>query len=118
MIYRNPLHRLYHASVYSINGLYHAIKHEQAFRYEAIVFCALCIILFIVRMSLMRSFFLMGMWLLVMAAELINSAAEKAFDLIDKNFRPEIKAGKDMLSAAIFILVCFNVILWAVMMLV
>ena len=118
MIYRNPLQRLYHASVYSLNGLYYALKNEQAFRYEVYVFCVLCVILCIVPLSLMRCLFLAGMWLLVMAVELINSAAEKAFDLIDKNFRPEIKAGKDMLSAAIFIMICFNIILWAVMILI
>lgn len=110
--------RLYHASRYSLSGLYHALKHEQAFRYEAIVFCVLCAVILIMRISVMRSLFLSGMWLIVMALELINSAAEKAFDLIDKNFRPEIKAGKDMLSAAIFIMICFNIFLWAVMFLV
>ena len=118
MIYRNPLQRLYNASIYSLSGLCYALKNEQAFRYEVIVLCVLCAVLFFVPVSLMRRLFLVSMWLLVMSAELINSAAEKAFDLIDKNFRPEIKAGKDMLSAAIFILVCFNVILWVVMMLV
>ena len=118
MRYRNPLMRLYHASCYSLSGLYHALKHEQAFRYEAIVFCVLCAVILFARITIMLSLFLMGMWLIVMALELINSAAEKAYDLIDKNFRPEIKAGKDMLSAAIFIMICFNILLWAVMILV
>ena len=39
------------------------------------------------------------------------------FDLIDKNFNPQIKAGKDMLSASVFISVCFNIVLWVVMLL-
>ncbi len=54
---------------------------------------------------------LSGAWLIVMCLELINSSVEKAFDLIDKNFRDEIKAGKDMLSSAIFFAICFNIIL-------
>ncbi len=117
MIYRNPFKRLYNASAYSISGLIHALRNEQAFRYEAVVFCALCLILLIVPLTVMRRVFLAGMWVLTMALELVNSAAEKAFDLIDKNFRPEIKAGKDMLSASIFIMVCFNIFLWVFMLL-
>ena len=118
MIYRNPLQRFYNASVYSINGLCHALKNEQAFRYEAVVFCVLCLVLYIAPLSAVQSLFLAGMWIVVMSLELVNSAAEKAFDLIDKNFRPEIKAGKDMLSASIFIMVCFNIFLWAAMALI
>ena len=114
MIYRNPLQRLYNASIYSLNGLAYALKNEQAFRYEFIVFCVLCIILCFVPIDLMSCLFLAAMWLIVMALELVNSAAEKAFDLIDKNFRPEIKAGKDMLSAAIFIMTCLNIFIWLI----
>ncbi len=114
MIYRNPLKRLYHASIYSISGLAYALKNEQAFRYEFVVFCVLCIILCLVPIDLINSLFFAAMWFIVMALELVNSAAEKAFDLIDKNFRPEIKAGKDMLSAAIFIMICFNIFSWLI----
>ena len=104
MRYSNIFSRLFHASRYSLEGLYYALKHEQAFQYEFIVL----IIIILAGKSLL----LAGAWLIVMCLELINSAVEKAFDLIDKNFRHEIKAGKDMLSCAIFLAVCFNIILW------
>ena len=109
MQYSNIFARLFHATRYSLEGLYYALRHEQAFRYEAIV---LVIIIF-----LTRSLILTGAWCAVMCLELINSSVEKAFDLIDKNFNHEIKAGKDMLSASVFIAVCFNIILWVVMLL-
>ena len=35
--------------------------------------------------------------------------------MIDRDYRAEIKAGKDMLSAAVFFAIVFNVILWAVL---
>ena len=109
MQYSNIFSRLFHAARYSLEGLYYALRHEQAFRYEFIVFV---IIIFFT-----RSLILTGTWCAVMCLELINSAVEKAFDLIDKNFNPQIKAGKDMLSASVFISVCFNIVLWAVMLL-
>ena len=115
MTYNNPLKRLYNASIYSLEGLAHALKNEQAFIYEFIVFMILCaVLIFIpVKIELMHSLFMLAMWLAVMALELVNSAVEKVFDLIDEHYRPEIKAGKDMLSSAVFITVCFNIFMWA-----
>ena len=112
MIYRNPLGRFYHASIYSLSGLAHALRHEQAFRYEFVVFVTLCVILALFHVEFMLALFLAFMWVCVMAIELVNSATEKAFDLIDEHYRPEIKAGKDMLSAAVFVLVCVNIFAW------
>jgi len=112
--YNNPLSRLFNASRYSLYGLYHALIHEQAFQYESVVFVILCVVLFFVPLSIDRKIFLIFSWLAVMCLELINSAVEKAFDLIDKNYRPEIKYGKDMLSASVFLAVSFNIFLWII----
>ena len=113
--YRNPLARLFYASFYSIRGLYFAAQQEQAFRYETFVLFALCFVLWTVRLRLTQALILVGAWLLVIAFELVNSAVERTFDLIDTSFRPEIQAGKDMLSAAVFLMVCFNIALWGIM---
>ena len=109
MQYSNIFSRLIHATRYSLEGLYYALRHEQSFRYEAVVFA---IIIF-----LTRSLTLTGAWCVVMSLELVNSAVEKGFDLVDKSVRPEIKAAKDMLSCSVFIAVCFNIVLWLVMLL-
>ena len=113
MIYRNPLSRLINATIYSLQGLNFALRHEQAFRYEAIVFIMICVFLLVMPFTVMHKIFLAAIWVIVMAFELVNSAVENAFDLIDKNYRPEIKAGKDMLSAAVFLMIAVNVIAWA-----
>lgn len=109
MQYRNIFARLINAARYSLAGFLYALKHEQAFRYEAVVF--------VIMILLTRSIILIGSWCVVMCLELINSAVEKAFDLIDKSFRYEIKAAKDMLSCSVFIAVCFNIALWVIMLL-
>ena len=112
--YSNIFSRLFHASRYSIQGLLYALKNEQAFQYEFCVLMIICVALLIMNISVLWSLIFLGCWLCVMILELINSAVEKCFDLIDKNFRPEIKAGKDMLSAAVFLAVCFNIFLWVI----
>ena len=115
MKYKNPFSRLFNASLYSLNGLYYALMNEQAFQYEAIVFVILCAVLFFASLNFEKKILLILSWLAVMCLELINTSVEKAFDLIDKNFRPEIKAGKDMLSAAVFLAVSFNIFLWLIL---
>lgn len=112
MKYSNPFSRLFNASRYSLDGLIYALKNEQAFQYEAAVFAVMCAVILLLDVPALWAALLMGSWLLVMCFELVNSAVEKAFDLIDENFRPEIKAGKDMLSLSVGILIAFNVFLW------
>ena len=112
MKYSNPFSRLFNASRYSLGGLRYALMNEQAFQYECVVFVIILAVISFEPLSAELKIFLIFAWLIVMCLELINSAVEKAFDLIDKNFRTEIKAGKDMLSAAVFIMVCFNIAAW------
>ena len=107
---QNIYNRLSHALFYSLRGLAYAVRHEQPFQYECAVFIA--ILGFLPFVPLLWRFALVGGWLCVMAFELVNSTVEKAFDLIDTHFRPEIQAGKDMLSAAVFIMICLNFALW------
>jgi diacylglycerol kinase (ATP) len=113
----NPAARLYHGTRYSLSGLLSAFKQEQAFEYETIVLALLLAVLLWAELSLLRSVALVGAWLAVMALELVNSAVERAFDLVDKEYNPQIKAGKDMLSAAVFLAIAFNVLLWGALVL-
>lgn len=114
MQYRNPFSRLLNASKYSLQGLAYALRHEQAFQYEAAVFVVLCAVLLMLDIPAGQSFALAGVWLVVMCLELVNSASEKAFDLITQDYHPLVKAAKDMLSASVFLAVCFNIVLWVV----
>ena len=114
MIYRNPLKRILSASKYSLQGLAYALKNEQAFRYEATVLVVILALFCVLPLGMGQCLFLAGMWLAVMALELVNSAAEKAFDLITADYSPMVKAGKDMLSASVFVMVCFNIACWAI----
>ena len=112
MRYSNPFSRLYNASRYSLEGLLCALRNEQAFQYEAAVFAVICAVVLVLGVPATWGVMLIGGWMIVMCLELVNSAAEKAFDLITEDFRPEIKAGKDMLSSAVFLAISFNVIMW------
>ena len=114
MLYRNPVSRIINASQYSFEGLRYAFVHEQAFRYETVVLLMICLALVLMHLPLLWFVLIAGEWLIVMCLELVNSSVEKAFDLISKDYSSVIKAGKDMLSASVFIAICLNIILWVV----
>jgi diacylglycerol kinase (ATP) len=112
----NPLVRLYRATGYSLRGLLCALREEQAFQLEALVLAVLLGELAWVRPPFFTSAAVFAGWLAVMVFELVNSAVERAFDLIDKERNPQIEAGKDMLSAAVFLSVLFNLFFWAMLL--
>lgn len=102
---------------YSIAGLRRAWSSEQAFRHEVLLIPIILILLFIIKPGFIWTSLLVFGWLMVMGLELLNSAIEEAFDLISKDFNLHIKYGKDMASAAIFVALCANGLLWIFMLL-
>jgi diacylglycerol kinase (ATP) len=100
------------AARYSLQGLARAWREEQAFRQEAIVLGILFLALVLTEKSLGLMLLTVGGWLFVMSIELLNSAVENAFNLIDREPNDRVKAGKDMASAAIFLAIAANVGLW------
>ena len=88
----------------SANGLAWAFRNEKAFRNEtaALLFAlALAIYNGVAAASVLRVFLAC---LLPMITELVNTAAEAALDLLaGPVYREEVKAAKDMLSAAVLL---------------
>lgn len=111
----NPKH-LRGALLYSFAGLKRAWQGEQAFRHETLLIPVMLLLLCLIRPGLAWSAGLMAAWLFVMALELLNSAIEEAFDLISPEQNIHVKYGKDMASAAIFMALCANGLLWLCML--
>jgi diacylglycerol kinase (ATP) len=109
------LRHLYGAFLYSLAGLKRGWQ-EQAFRHEALVLLVMPLMLWLIRPGLIWSVALLAAWLLVMALELLNSAIEETLDLITKESNIHVKHGKDLASAAVFLAVCANGLLWACML--
>lgn len=107
----NPSH-LYGATRNSLVGLRTAWQGEQAFRHEGLVLPILAAVLGFTSSTFDEWLLVLSAWLLVMVVELLNSAIEKACDSITLEQHPGIKAAKDMASAAIFITMVMNAVLW------
>lgn len=97
---------------YSLAGLACALKTSTAFRQECLVLVVVCAALALTGKEAAQWLLCVCAWLGVMTVELLNSALEEAFNLITTEYSPGVKAGKDMASAAVFLLLCVNAGVW------
>ena len=111
----NPAH-LVRATKHSLAGLAVAWKQEQTFRHEVLLFPVIALLLLICKPGLVWSVVLVCGWLLVLVIELLNSAIEQVCNRVSPEFHILIKHSKDMASAAIFVTLCLNALLWLAML--
>ncbi|HAV36526.1 MAG TPA: diacylglycerol kinase [Massilia sp.] len=104
--------RIINASSYSIQGLVTAWRIEHAFRQELLVFVLGVIFAFVLPVSAFERLVLVGVLLLVLIVELINSAFEAVVDRISLERHPLSKNAKDFGSAAVGLSVVLAAITW------
>jgi len=110
---KSGFRRIINASNYSIQGLATAWRIEHAFRQEALVFVLGVIFAFVLPVSSFQKLVLIGVLLLVLIVELINSAFEAVVDRISLERHPLSKNAKDFGSAAVGLTVVLAAITWA-----
>ncbi|MEW6372651.1 MAG: diacylglycerol kinase [Pseudomonadota bacterium] len=104
--------RIVNASSYSIQGLATAWRIEHAFRQEVLVFVLGVIFAFVLPVSGFQRLVLIGVLLLVLIVELINSAFEAVVDRISLERHPLSKNAKDFGSAAVGLSILLAAITW------
>jgi diacylglycerol kinase (ATP) len=113
---KTGLQRVLNATGYSWAGLTAAYRHEDAFRQE--VFLALLLIplaLYLGETGIEHAL-MIGVVLLVLIVELLNSALEAAVDRISLEHHLLIKRAKDMGSAAVMLSLINVVSVWALVL--
>ncbi len=103
---------IFKAAGYSLTGLATGLRLSLAFRQETGVLILLVLLLAIYGKPVNTWLITLGAWLLVMTAELINTAIEETLNLITREYNPVVKNAKDMASAAVFLTMAVNVGLW------
>ena len=94
---------MWKASVYSIQGLKAAWKHESAFRQECILGIILLPLAFIVADTWVEASVLIAVCFLVLIIELLNSAIEAVVDRVGHEYHDLAGQAKDMGSAAVML---------------
>ncbi len=114
---KTGLRRLIAATRYSLAGLSDAVRGEDAFRQELLLFVvAAPVALWLGRDGLERAL-LIGSLFLVLIVELLNSAIEAVVDRISLEEHALAKRAKDLGSAAVMLSLAAAAVVWALVLL-
>ena len=100
------LFKLMQAFLNSLNGLKLTIARDQAFRLEIMGCLVLLPFLYWTQGARIDKMLVLFSLILLLIAELMNTAVEKANDAHKKTSDPLIKFSKDAASAAVLLAVC------------
>ena len=104
--------RIWRATLNSRNGLIFAVRSEQAIREELVALVISLPMAWLCGATLMRRVELVGMVLMVMVVELLNTAIEKLADRLTTDHDPQIGRVKDLGSAAVGVALIIGALFW------
>ena len=113
---KNGWVRLWHATGYSLQGLAAAFRHEQAFRLEVYLLLIIVPLAFYLGDNNLERALLISSWLIVMMAELVNSAIEAAIDRFGGEHHELSGRAKDIGSAVVFVALALFVVMWGLLL--
>lgn len=106
--------RLAGALRYSFAGFRHAATCEAAFQQELVAMLVLTPTALLLPVAALEQLALLSSMLIVLAAELLNSAIEATVDRISLEHHPLSAQAKDMGSAAVLLTLVMSALCWAV----
>ena len=104
--------RIFRATKFSAQGLGHAIRNEAAFRQELALTLVLIPAAWWLGETIVERALLIGVCLLLLIVELLNSAIEAAIDRHGDEYHDLSGQAKDMGSAAVFISLLLFALVW------
>lgn len=113
---KSGLKRILSAFFYSVDGLKSAWRHEHAFRQELMLFVLGGLVAMLLPISAFQKLALIGVLVIVLIVELINSAIEAVVDRISLDRHPLSKNAKDFGSAAVLLSCGLALVTWAVVL--
>ena len=104
--------RLWRATINSRNGLYFAVRSEQAIREELVALVIAIPLAWVIGATVMRRIELVAAVVMVLVVELLNTAIEKLSDRLTTDHDPQIGRVKDMGSAAVGVALLMSGAFW------
>jgi diacylglycerol kinase (ATP) len=109
---RRGIKRIFNACSYSLDGLVAAMRHEAAFRQEALLASLLIPLALVLQVDGLRKAVMVGSILLVLIVELLNSGIEAATDRVSLEDHALAKRAKDLGSAAVMMSLANVPVIW------
>ncbi len=109
--------RIIYATKYSMKGLKAAWIYESAFRQELALLIVMSFITLFLPVSILEQLALIGVFFIVLIAELTNSAIETVVDKTGSEWHELSGRAKDIGSAIVFVALVFACLTWAMILL-
>jgi len=109
---KTGLKRIWNAFFYSLDGLAAAFRHEYAFRVDLLLALVLIPVALAMPVSGVAKALMIASVILVLVAELINSAIEAVTDRISLEQHELAKRAKDLGSAVVLISLINVAVVW------
>ena len=114
--FRGNPRQLWNALRWSMKGLRAGWRHEASFRLEAMLALVLVPLGLWLGHGPLEKVVLVLPAVLVLSAELLNSAIEAVVDKVSPEFHELAGRAKDMGSAAVFLLLLFTMLCWGLIL--
>jgi len=106
------IRRIMLAGVYAVAGVRAALRHEAAFRQEALLALVFVPLAFFLDVSALERVLLVAVTALVLIVELLNSAIEAVVDRVGPELHELSGRAKDMGSAAVLVTLALWMFTW------
>lgn len=97
----------------AIEGIMLTVKEERNFRIHLAISVIVVFLSFLLALSKVEWLFIMTAIFGMLSLELVNSAIERAVNLVTNQYHPLAKAAKDMASGALFLFSIYCMIIGA-----
>jgi diacylglycerol kinase (ATP) len=98
-----PLRRFFESANYAINGIFHAAKTQPHMRYHLYAAILILLLSFVLGISLSDFIVIAILVIIVLSAEMLNTAIEATVDIIFKEYDKRAKIIKDIAAGAVLI---------------
>lgn len=110
------LKRIFNAFFFSLAGFKAAWQHEEAFRQEVLLFVVTTPLAIWLGENTIERLLLIGSIILVLLAELLNSALESIVDRVGLEHHELSGRAKDIGSAAVFLALAWAAVTWVMIL--
>lgn len=114
---KSGIKRIFSAFFYSLEGIKAAWRGEHAFRQEMALVIVATVVALCLPVAARDKVLLIGVFVLVLIVELLNSAIEAVVDRVSLERNPLSKNAKDFGSAAVLLTFFLALATWAVIVL-
>ncbi len=110
------MQRIIKALLYSLEGLKAAVVSEPAFRQELFLLLLCLPIICVVEVSFVSKALMASSIVLILIAELVNTAIETIIDRFSQEIHPLSKKAKDVGSAVVFVALVNAGVVWGIIL--